>query len=160
MISNCLKYTQFLCLVLCLLAPRGDAADFEVEVRVINGRTGEPLGNRDVRLWLIYEPPGPRGLRTEIMHARTSAEGQARFELPEPLPKELGVGLFDIPERLFSCAGQRPPLTTEEVLRKGVVEQNKCDKKGKLKGRFAAKPGKVVVFVAAYKWWQRIIPIK
>ncbi len=151
------RSAAFVCLTLSLGMSGLRARDYEVSLRLLNGRTGEPIPNVRVDVYLIYEPPGPRGLGTELVGpVKTSANGVAKFRISEPLPKALSLGGD---HGLLPCSAGRIP-TTEEVLKHGVVEENLCDKKGKLKGKIVAKPGEVVGFAVPPSWWRRLIPTK
>lgn len=150
----------FVCLAVCSACSALQARDYEVSVRLLNGKTGQPIPNAMVGLSLIYEPPGPRGPATELMGPKkTSADGVATFRISDPLPKALAGGYLGGFRDLFACSNDPPPAT-EEVLQHGSVEKNLCDKKGKLKGKIVAKPGEMVVFGVPPSWWERLIPIK
>jgi len=159
MISSGFGYAHRLCLALCLLASGVQARDYELKVHVLNGRTGEPFANRQVTLIPGYEPGVRRGLPQGIVSATTSSDGIASFAFSDPVPGKFGLTVIDLRECL-SASAYRLPIQTEEVLRNGVVEENTCDKRGRLKGKVVAKPGELVVFMEPISWWRRLIPIK
>jgi len=148
----------FVCVAACLGFTGLQARDHEVRVRLLNGKTGEPFPNIDVDLWLSYTPPGPRGLSNDILVGRTGADGVATFRISEPLPKELSWSVIGGERRLRSCTVHGSAEPPEEVLQHGVVDENLCDKKGKLKGKIVAKPGEWVGFAVPLRWWRLLIP--
>jgi len=150
------RASTFLGVALCLGFSGLQARDYEVKLRLLNGKTGQPIANREVHLWLIYQPPGPRGLETELMRGRTSADGVANFWISEPLPKDFAFGGDS---DLLTCSSG-PPIPADKLLQHGVVAKNLCDKKGKLKGKIVAKPGEAVAFAVPKSWWRRLIPIQ
>ncbi len=155
MIAGVFAYALRLCLALCLVAAAVQAGDYEVKLRLVNGKTGGPIPDWEVVLRLRHDPPLNGEPPITLMRAKTSADGVAEFRLSEPLPKTLAFGAWD----LIACS-HGPPHPTNDVLEHGVVAENLCDKKGRLKGKIVAKPGEVVIFAAPYPWWRRLIPIK
>ena len=90
---TCSGLAALVCLSVCLAASSLQARDYEVSLRLLNGKTGQPIPNIRVELSLIYESPGPRGVGTELMGSvKTSADGVAKFRISDPLPKALALG--------------------------------------------------------------------
>jgi hypothetical protein len=154
----CWGSAAIMCLAVWLDWPGLHAREYEVSERVLNGKTGHPIPDIRVELTLIYEHPGPRGSTTEIMVGKTSRDGVATFRISDPLPKRLAIGGGDAQD-LLPCS-HTGALLTCEVLNHGVVAKNLCDKKGRLKGKFVARPGEVIDFVIPASWWRRLIPTK
>jgi hypothetical protein len=123
----------------------------DLTVRVINVKNGQAV--RDLPIWLFF---GDKNLEGPLK-AKTEADGGAVFHLPDPLPKRVLVDT-----EASGGAGSCSPaeFSTLELIEHGVVspiyEYRKCDPKGKLKGRFKARPREVIIFVKFLKWWERM----
>jgi len=154
-----LRNGLMLCLALSFPAGSVQARDYQIKLRLLDGRTGAPIPNKEVTLALGYDPPSPRGKTQEIARATTAADGVATFALSDPLPGNLGLRIYDLRD-CVSASTFNLPIMAEEVIRQGVVLENTCDKSAKLKGKIVAKPGELVIFMEPISWWRRLIPIK
>ena len=83
----------------------------------------------------------------------TGPDGVAMFHVNGPLGPYMWV--FIESGDVGGC-GAGSTLVTEDVLRRGIVaDKGKCDAKGKLNGKFAPKPGEIVIFGWKRRWWER-----
>jgi hypothetical protein len=83
-------------------------------------------------------------------------DGTAVFRLPDPAPRGVLV-VEGVSGNIGGCSS--PSFSTREIMERGVVGDTKyrnCDPKGKLNGKFTAKPGEVIVFVRFLKWWEKM----
>jgi len=161
------KYLGCAAIALMILAPSfRELRAADITIRFIDGKTGAPLIVGRFQLWGCrgLEPP-KRGSVEDCpkewsWQATTDAEGKATFHLEDPLPPVLWV----IPGALQTKActkanwGHQGDFETQQVLREGIVTQDEmCDPKGKLKGRFSPKPGEVIVFVRRFSEWDHFL---
>jgi hypothetical protein len=90
--------------------------------------------------------------------ATTDAEGKATIHLEDPLPAVLSV--LTGPAKACTKAGwgHQGTFETQRVVKEGIVTQDElCDPKGKLKGRYPAKPGEVVIFSRRFTEWDHFL---
>jgi hypothetical protein len=133
--------------VVCLLGRLCCAV--ELRVRVINAKDGRPV--KGVPLWLSS---AAGKASKERLSSTTGPDGVARFHLHDSPPESIFV-YEEVSGRIGGCSS--PVFSTKEILERGVVGDTKyrnCDPKGKLKGKFTAKPGEVIIFVRLLKWWE------
>ncbi|MGC9997208.1 MAG: hypothetical protein ABSE79_17965 [Terriglobia bacterium] len=140
----------------------------EVTVRLINGNTGAPI--RNVVVGLLESGSSPSaGTNAVPMQdnrpklvpfprswtGRTDADGKATFSIPDPPRYLVGCFGFNLCQRHVVYYSEE----TANILGAGVLSPNeRCDRKGKLKGRFAPKPGEWVIFGTPFPWWQTHLP--
>ena len=128
---------------LALFFSSGNAAD--ITVRVINGETGAPVPAYPI--WLFWG----KDATTRSTDGVTGQDGRLVFHVPEPEPEHF----FAYPAAANVRSGCSDiNFQTEEVLRRGVVEQNNCDRKHRIKEPIVAKPGDAVIFVRHIHWWE------
>jgi hypothetical protein len=128
-----------------------DSQPVEVTVRAIDGKTGHPLVGYRIQLdWVdgIYPNPGLHPLA----EAKTGPDGTVIFHLDDPPPETLFIEIGH-PGATVGCTRLRRGLSTDEVLRSGVVGDNICDPRHKIKQKFSAKPGEVVIFARKKGFW-------
>ena len=89
-------------------------------------------------VWVYYGRPAQN---TPFKH-NTNEEGAAVFVLPEEPISELF--LFDSLD-VHHCS--QASFLLSDVLLRGVVADNVCDRKHKLVETIRAKPGEVVIFI-------------
>jgi hypothetical protein len=145
-------YLRFLrCLsflfVLAALSP-GVASAGDVTIRLINAKDGRRLGGQLIVVFL----GDARLASTPEVRVVTSSDGTAVVHLPATIPEQVAVDVGN--GKLHGCGWSL--FSTVEVINHGVVAENKCDSKRKLKRKFTAKPGEVVVFVRFLKWWEKM----
>jgi hypothetical protein len=118
-------------------------------VRVMNAKTGRPFGNTAVYLFLNKDYPRVAPNEPPPLRATTGPDGVAVFELGSPLPEEV---FFAVPGGDRLCSRFR--YSTEQVLEKGVVGENACEAHDKVRNRFSARPGELILFVSPYSLWE------
>ena len=146
---NRLRFLGSACIAV-FLASGGRALPQSVEsiaVRVINAKTGKPVSNRTVSV--SYTNP-PHGYSTRV-DSKTTLQGTAWFKLNER-PSRLMVD--PLLRSWTLCSPDE--FSTEEILRQGVVADNKCDPTGKVRKAFSARPGELVIFAAYGNLWKHI----
>jgi hypothetical protein len=99
-----------------------------------------------------YDIAKPGGGYWLDLKVTTDSEGVAVFHIQGTL--ESGY-CFDF----ASGAGagwdycSRTCFATADILRSGLVTENGCDPKHKLKQKFSAKPGEVIIFLKRWTFW-------
>jgi hypothetical protein len=120
-----------------------------ITVRMLNGKTGKPLSNKNVTLrWSPhFDPPGSV--------VNSGKDGVATAEVP------LGAKMFWVmggpkvgndPNRIpyINCnAPMEMTLQVEQVLKNGYVPGNTCSKKSAV-----SRPGEIVFWAMPKPWWQ------
>src|SRR5690242_2514484 len=95
----------------------------EIQIRVLNARSGEPLRRREITVFGTNSTAG--GLKTtEIiftLHARTDATGVASFHLEGSLP--LILSLYSAQADLCVLGGR---VVTETIVKTGLVVEDSC----------------------------------
>jgi len=122
----------------------------ELKVRVINAKDGQAAQDLPVEVYAYDQKPG------KPLKAVTGADGVASFSLPDPAPRKVLV-IDDVSGKVAGCSSAE--FSTLDVLETGVVGDTKfarCDPKGKLRGRFTAHPGEIVVFIRFLRWLERM----
>ena len=139
------KFSFFLALLVMggLTSSISRAAD--VTVWVINGNTGQPFIRYPIKLYAADRVLYPHENTHLLAKADPGPDGSATFHLDPPLPEVLFIYVGDL-SRTVGC-NTNLNFLTNEVLRSGIVSRNICDRKNKLKLKFSAKPGEVVVFL-------------
>jgi len=121
----------------------------DVTIRLINVKDGRPLQGQLIVLSLGNATVAS----TPEVQATTSSDGTAVFHLPEPGPEQV---FLDTENGKIRACYSWGAFSTREIIEHGVVAENKCDPKGKVKVKFTAKPGEVIVFVRFLRWWERM----
>jgi hypothetical protein len=122
--------------------PAKEAPAHSISVLVVNGRTAKPIAGKYILIYTVRAHPDPTtGYPYRQTELRTDSEGKAVFGFDNP---ELRI--FVIPEVKGSRACSAERFDPREVLRRGDVTSNGCDPSGKVRARFAPKPGQLVVF--------------
>ena len=80
---------------------------------------------------------------------------KSAWELLAPGQKE-DVFRFAEDYKAYLQAARSALFSTREVIEHGAVAENKCDPKGKLRSKFAAKAGEIIVFVRFLRWLERM----
>jgi hypothetical protein len=124
------------------------ASSQDITVRLINAKSGKPLGKVPVTMFLWNGPPTfrPDNVTKDVIvgHKITDADGQAVFHLPQPLPEHVGF-LLEPPMDFLGC-WHLQDSSPETVLRSGVVADYNESKCGKLRQQASAGPGEIVIF--------------
>ena len=137
-------------LLFCILATTTCIAR-DVKLRLLNGETGAPITGKQVELSFADKAPPQGTWLGPTLRAKTGPDGVAVFHTPDSLPNVL---FFNVP--LFRVACSSPIFSTVAVLESGVIADNTCDPKGKLKGKISVSSGEAVVFERPYKFWERL----
>jgi hypothetical protein len=129
----------------CSHPTAGAATRIRIDVKLLDANTGRPYVGRDVQLFGTNATSGLLKANDILfeLHAKTGADGVARFDIAPPLPRSL---LFTS-SQAGGCGGGSPWFVTEEVVRAGVVVPSTCSRKS-AKFRWqdiTAQPGEIVV---------------
>jgi len=116
-----------------------------ISVRLFDGTTGKPMAGVPI---LLGVPTGNRNANQ--LRDITDSQGTARFSLSDPIPDQInlifGVDVVLCPSWTF---------TTEQILKTGVVADNKC--RGTKFGYSGhPTPGELVVFARRVSLLERI----
>jgi len=125
-----------------LIGAVSQAAD--VTVRAINGKTGHPLVGYPIEVYAKDRVLYPHEHIHLLAKADAGSDGTAAFHLDQPLPEALYIYIGKA-GRTIGCT-RNALFSIDEVLRSGVVGNNRCDPEDKIKLRFPAKAGEVVLF--------------
>ena len=123
----------------------------DITVRVVNGKTGRPMAKQPVYLDTYKEFPHRLPNSLEPLKATTGPDGRATFSLRA---RSAEVLAFSVPLRGTECGRFR---FSPQQVGMGVIADNLCDTKGKLKGKFTARPGEVVLFVRPFSPWDMLL---
>jgi len=117
-----------------------------ITIRMLNGKSGKPLSNKNVTL--IWSPEFRK--ETEV---HLGKDGTGTVDIPA------GLELFDMipgpkvgkePGRVpyFDCNPLNIRVAVSQVLKKGVVLENTCSKKTAV-----PRPGELVYWAKPLPWW-------
>jgi hypothetical protein len=146
-----------------ILACHGIAHPQTLTIRLINGKSGKPMRNKNLKVTFWWENPAiqhkdkwsPLGDQggTEVNVGKT---GEAQIQIPPNATKievEEGLKAGKEPYRVpyFDCNDDGfQMLSLDEVLRQGFVHRNSCSQKLKV----VAVPGQIVLFAMPTPWWK------
>ncbi|SNS39384.1 hypothetical protein SAMN05421770_101786 [Granulicella rosea] len=135
----------------------------QLTIRLVHGKTGKPMTNRNVTVTFLLEEPGKTG-RNKAGHTEESTDivlhidgtGSARVDVPANAttfllrggPK-MGKEPGRIPYTDCNMTGS-PLLDVATVLRQGFVPGNECSTRLKI----GAAPGEIVYFAMPLPWWK------
>lgn len=115
---------------------------YKIVIRVVNGKNGRPVARKPLVVFTLLAQPDPgTGLSYRQTRLETDDSGQAIFGLNDP---QLKLYVLLALKGVRLCSAER--VSPAKVLREGLVEANKCNPTGKIRAKFVAKPGEVVVF--------------
>lgn len=126
-------------LALGLVVAKGGGQN--ITVRLLDGKTGEPIRAKEILLRFATELPAGGKFVGSTLKAVTANDGRAVFYINDPPAKFVWVS---VPLHRVDCSPGG--FASEEVLRAGIVAENECDRKKKLQGKISAKPGEIVIF--------------
>jgi len=142
-----------------------------IEIKLVNGRTGRPMSDTCVNVWVGSE-------RKEAIAIATDENGTARLRLTDKdgeidtHNRGKGCGDFGVINPVVkyseslrinagfvSCQSRRTDyswlamtnFSTEEILQHGVATANTCGK-----ATASPKPGEVILFVRPLTWWEKL----
>jgi hypothetical protein len=95
----------------------------------------------------------PMRASTVRLDGRTGSDGAVVFHLDRPLPSRLFVGII-YSGKFAQCSPGW--FSTDTVVAEGVVGEYRCGKRGKPKGKLAAKPGEIIILARKTRWWERL----
>ncbi len=121
-----------------------------VRVRLVDYRTGRPLGGHKV--WLSLSD-GDGQLTGRSLTNKTEKGGLATFQLEKPLPKKIWVTLARLGD--WNC-NARQDFDTQEVISKGIPDTYSPDPalcKGSSFPFADPPPGEIVIPVRRLNFW-------
>jgi len=133
-----------------------------ITIAAVDGESGKPLEH--ITVVLSMSDQDLQELRgafhsTILAQKETLADGSVQFSLPTQVPKMLIIAPGWGSRGLIGCKKLRTSLffDTGVVLKTGVVSDgSNCDPTGKLTGKFAATPGRIVLFARKVTTWERL----
>jgi hypothetical protein len=115
----------------------------------ISGITGKVLSEQEERRKLLTKPMSPE------LRLITDANGEVRFELPEPSPDYFYVrAVLSIPNWDCTCVVR---VSTEEVMYKGLMAGSPYAERTPAKKSIQPKPGEILFCLRPTPWWWRIL---
>lgn len=135
-------------LAVVLVGAPTSLAGRDIRVKLIEGRSGKPMNQQLVELYLGDPASGP----APTIKARTGSDGVARFTVADSTTT---VWIYVDNGRILPCARQEP-LSVDRILNEGIAEENRCPHRGKAANFPRASPGEVIVFVRNRTFWERI----
>jgi hypothetical protein len=142
-----------------------------IEIKLVNGKTGRPLANTCVNVWIGHErkdalaiPTNDQGVATvwltmdEIaLNGRDRWKDCGDFGVINPVVRY--EDSIRVNASYVLCQPRRPDyswlalssFSTEEVLQHGIVTLNSCGK-----STASPKPGEIVLYVRPLNWWERL----
>jgi hypothetical protein len=136
----------------CDVIPQEARAAHEIKVLLLHGKSGKPLPGKEIVLYGYGKAPSEGGQLLIELRAQTGSDGMAVFRLKDPLPRVLLIDSWQV-----KGACELALFDTQEVLSSGVVNEDKCLPRGKLKGKISPEPGRVVIFGLPHTWWDGLL---
>ena len=125
----------------------------DIRIRVIDVKTGQPVGGKRIRVDSANGNPERR--RGPVL--RTGHDGVAGYHLEPPLPQSLFV-VLDMGGYTSWAPCSHLDFLVSRVLQAGVVAEmfpNFCGDGKDRQRDYTATPGEIVVFTQRYSWWKR-----
>ena len=142
-----------------------------VEIKLVNGRNGSPLGGTCVNVWVGSEHKNAMAIPTDEngvarlrltnkdseVDVRRHWKNCGNFGVIDPVVK------YDNSIRINAgyvlCQPHAPHyswlavtnLSTEQLIKRGIVTPNSCGE-----ATASPKPGEVIIFVRPLNWWERL----
>ena len=153
-----LRKAPFVVLLCCLLCPAAEspAATAEIRVRALDYKTGRPLKDHRIAIWLSDSAGQIQLHKSEELVANTGNDGRAVFQVKEPLPPKMMIDTDSLPDWNCSSTWQ---LATSEILQRGIVGQNNSDAECSKKHSppaMSPTPGEVVIYVHQLGLFRRL----
>src|SRR5215475_1091577 len=142
-----------------------------VEIKLVNGRSGNPMADTCVNVWVGTErklamaiPTDENGIaklrltdKDDEIDVHNSWKGCGDFGVVNPVEKYNDS--LRINAGYVLCQFRKPDnswlaitnYSTKEVLQHGVVTANTCGK-----AMASPKPGGVIIFVRPLSWWEKM----
>ncbi len=125
-----------------------------IRIRVINGKTGQPLPRQEVSVSLLYGIGEKAPAKYDaVLHLETEVNGAAQFTLPESVPAHLSVGAR-LTSQYWHCGCAAPALVvTQELIEKGIVEGEKLTTPAI---PVKAEPGEILFVARPFTLFERL----
>lgn len=132
--------------------PRPDEVTHTIAVCVINSTNAKPLKNVSVAL---HSEAGPflKNSAGKFIVGVTNKVGEVTLLLPSPLPEKIRISCAGGETCQLGQCSSSETFRTAEVLKTGMVAENKCTAPKREYGA-SPKPGELVIFVKPYTRWQ------
>jgi hypothetical protein len=139
---------QFAASLLFAVALRTSCSAQRMSVQVLNLRDARPVPNQKVNVQFhIASTP-----ELQELDSTTASNGSAHFELPNPSPETVSVGVVD--NRLLSCSPV-VSIPVQQILDGGFSSHSsKVCKFSQQALAVTSKPGEVMVFVRPLTRWE------
>jgi hypothetical protein len=137
----------------CNVLPQEDGVH-EIKVLLLHGKSGKPLADKEIILTGYDKRPSEGGKLLFDLRAHSGPDGTAIFRLKEPLPGEVLIGSWQV-----KGGWELALFDTQKVLSSGVVDEDKCLPRGKLRGKLSPEPGRVVIFGLPHTWLEKLWPM-
>lgn len=127
-----------------------------IRVRIVNAANGHPLQKLQVSISLLYGSGevAPSD-SSRLMHSETDAKGEARFELPKPLPTHLSAQVRLSSEHWRCACGAL--LSTQEVLQKGFAGAQAGEGSKRVSIPTTAEPGEILFVARPLTFVERLL---
>jgi len=142
-----------------------------IEIRLVNGRNGDPMSDTCVNVWVGTERKAAMAIPTDekgVARLRvTDKDGEidihnrwngcGDFGMVNPVVKyndslRINAGYVSCQSRASDHSWLAiTDLSTKEVLQHGVVTANTCGK-----ATASPKPGELIIFVRPLSWWEKL----
>ncbi len=142
-----------------------------LEIKLINGRDGNPIAKTCVNVWVGNERKDPLAIPTDkngiarLRLTKNDAEVNTdhrwkdcgNFGVVSPVVKYMDFVSVNVGYVLCASHGTNfswlevKRFPTEQFLREGIVTQNTCGKP-----TASATPGELVIFVRPLSWWEKL----
>ncbi len=116
----------------------------------VSGVTGTGATEREERQNLLVKPLKPD------LHLVTDATGEARFELPTPMPPFFYVRV-KVSEPRFDCTCLLRASTREVVQEGLLIGGPQADGAGSIKSSLQPRPSEILLRLRPTPWWVRIL---
>jgi hypothetical protein len=123
-----------------------------VTVRVLNGNDEHPLQKQSVSVQFLYEKP-PKA--SPSLHIETDADGQATFNIPEPIPEHIDVRVTLTSEHWHCACGVM--ADTQQILRNGILQAAPSKEPNASGASAGARPGQIVFLARPFTFFERVL---
>ena len=115
-----------------------------LSVRVVNGKTGRPVSDETLQVWVDQ-------VHGDAIQLHTDQNGVGHLNLPQSASLIISSNLYLDCRNSKKAETLRPAYLVSEILTKGTSGTNKC---GHL--NVQARPGELLFFVRPEHWWEGI----
>lgn len=123
----------------------------EVRIRLIDGRNGRPISNRELTVYEISAPAGHKPLYRDVT---TGMDGYATILVPVDFKSSIGVGTVGEPsyQECVRWDGEGQEFSVEAIRSTGAVSKNTC----KRKINQSPVPGVLILYLRPETWCHRM----